>query len=268
VGRRTRVVATVLAVALVASLVTAFALRITRTSADVSPSGRPPTTVAGVVFCRAPLEVAGYQNEGGAHVVYPFMHPERPSFGEAPARCFRSLEQAQRADYALAPLPPGVQHVGGIYLVAATRDLRARCRSADRQLSFVAPCPELVPSRIAWGCKPCLMANSFVLEGEADAPQDYRGKFEENAIHFVVAASRDRNASPLTCIGGSAQGELEVGDRRVELLRCPDGSTLHSGHLLARWERSGVQYAVSLHGSDTRNRALLPVLVAAVRQGR
>lgn len=268
-GSRRRVAATVLAVGItVAGLVTAFALWVTRTDASDPPSGRPPSNVAGVVFCRDPFGVAGYQTEGKRRLVFPLMHPERPSFGKSPARCFRSLKQAERAGYPPAPTPAGVSVVGGIYLVPSTGDLLAKCRSADRRLRFAVPCPGLVPSRIAWGCEPCLDADSFVLEGESDAPVGYRGKFGENAIHFVVAASTDRNAGPLTCIGGDPQGELGVRGRRVALTRCPDGSTLHSGHLLARWKRRGVHYGVSLHGSDTRNRALLPVLIAAVRDGR
>jgi hypothetical protein len=267
-GSRRRVVAAPVAAAIGAGLAVALALWATGREATSAAPGRPPWKIAGILLCRGPFGVAGYRTERDGRVTFPFTHPDRPKFGERPARCFRSLDDARHADYLLAPLPAGVHVVRGIYLVPPTRDLVARCRSADRRLPFSVPCPGLVPSRIAWGCDPCLYADSFVLEGEANAPYGYGGKFGENANHLVIAASTDRNRAHVTCIGGTAEGKLNVRGRRVRLERCPEGSTLHSGHLLAQWKRRGVRYALSLHGSDPRNQALLRALIAGVREGR
>ena len=263
-GSRGRVAATLLAVAAGASLALVFAIWVTRPEGSRAPPGRAPSSIAGILLCRWPFAVAGYRTERDGRVVFPLTHPERPGLGEPPARCFPSFGHARRAGYRVARPPAGVRLVRGVYLVPRAGDLAETCRSAEPRLSFSAPCPGLVPSGIAWGCEPCIDADSFVLEGEADAPEGYRGKYGDNAIHLVVAASTERDRARVTCIRGRAEGELRVRGRHVRVERCPDGSSLHSGHLLGRWERSGVQYAVSLHGSDPRNRPLLRVLVAAV----
>jgi hypothetical protein len=257
----------VLAAAAAAGLA-ALAWWLTGREASSPPAGRLPSNVAGILLCRWPLAVAGYLTQRGDPVVYPLAHPERPSFDEPPSRCFRSFGEARRAGYGVAPPPPGVRVVGGIYLVRSTHDLLARCRAADDRLSFSAPCPGLVPSKVAWGCEPCVDAGSFVLSGEADAPPRYQGKFGENAIHLVIAGSADRTSWRVACPGGRAAGTFTVQARPVRVERCPEGSSLHSGHLLAQWERGGVSYAVSLHGSDPRNRVLLRLLIAAVRVDR
>jgi hypothetical protein len=241
---------------------------LTGREASSPPAGRPPSSVAGILLCRWPFAVTGYKTARNGLLVFPLTHPERPALGEPPSRCFPSFRQAQRAGYQVAPAPAGAHVVGGIYLISPSAKQTRKCRAADRRLAFSVPCPGLVPSGVVWGCEPCVDAGSFVLSGEADAPPRYRGKFGENAIHLVFAGSADRTSWRVACFGARAAGTLTVGSRRVRVERCPEGSSLHSGHFLARWERSGIWYAVSLHGSDTRNRALLRVLIAAVREGR
>jgi hypothetical protein len=178
------------------------------------------------------------------------------------------LADARRAGYPVAPPPAGVRVVRGIYLIPPKRGLVTSCRAAARQLPFSIPCPGLVPSRIAWSCDPCFDSDSLVFNGEADAPYGYSGKVGENAMHLVIAASADRTAATLTCVGGRAEGEVNVRGRLVRFRRCPEGSELHSGHLLARWAGAGAHYALSLHGSDPRNPVLVRTLIAGLREAR
>jgi hypothetical protein len=265
-GSRLRAGAAVLAAVVAASLAV-LVWWLTGRAASSPPAGRPPSSVAGILLCRWPFAVAGYKTARSGPVVFPLTHPERPALGEPPSRCFPSFSQARGAGYRVAPPPRGMRVMGGIYLTSPAAKLTRKCRAAERQLAFSVPCPGLIPSGVVWGCEPCIDAGSFVLSGEADAPARYRGKFGENAIHLVIAGSADRTSWRVACFGATGAGTFTVRSRSVRVERCPEGSSLHSGHFLAWWERSGIRYAVSLHGSDARNRALLRVLIAAVSEG-
>jgi hypothetical protein len=253
----------VLAVAAVAGLAAALALR-AGPDAPVAPQGRAPSTLAGIAVCLPPFDVSAYRTADG-RVVFPINHPDwNHSLDLRPARCFSSERQAQQAGYRIAPPPPGFRVVEGIYLVLAPQDLSAGCRGAGRKLSFRPRCPALVPAGAAWTCGPCLDDRAFVLSGTANAPADYVG-VEGGGLHLVVAASRDPRSTRLTCAGMRPAGNLSFRGGRARLVPCPRGSELHSG-LLARWTAGGVSYAVSLHGSDRRNRHLLGAFLDALRK--
>lgn len=257
-------VAAIVAIGAIAGLAAALALWARGPEASVPP-GRAPWTFAGIAVCRGSFSLSGYRTEDGS-VVFPINHPDwKHSLDLRPARCFSSLRQARAAGYRIAPPPRGARVVGRVYLVPAPREVSARCRAADRTLSFRSPCPGLVPADAAWSCESCVVDGTFVLSGTASAPAGYAG-VEGGGMHLVIAASRDPRNERLTCAGARPAGELRFRGRHARLVRCPEGSELHSGHLLARWAAAGVSYAVSLHGSDRRNRALLRVLLAALRQ--
>jgi hypothetical protein len=229
---------------------------------DESPDlGSPPLELAGGKFVCAE-EYAGYGDR-----FYPPDHPAIPQQTVRPTRCFSSAGEARRAGYTLARTPRADKLVSGIYLVPSTAALLTGCRRAARRLGFPVPCPRFLPARQADAhfCCPCGGEPKFVLTVDFTGPSTYIGMGPYGGEgHLVFAGAR--RLLDIRCFGARGRRPVpEIKRRRAEWLDCPNGSELHSGHVILRWRDDRAAYAVSIH-SDTRpNRVLAVVLAKDVR---
>lgn len=222
--------------------------------------GRPPTFVAPDLYLCPEPYLPGYRSDRKGRVVFPLLHPQRPSLQVRPSRCFRSLEQAHRAGYRVAGPPPGFVAIDGLYLHRPPASVSRACEAAAAKLGLPTPCPALVPTGATWTCKPCVTDAFFALDLGASGPPGYVGVDGQPVIHLVIAAARDPSVPAVSCFGGEPLGASAVRGRRARLIRCPEGSERHSGHLLLRWTQEGTTYAVSLHGWNALNRKLAAVI--------
>jgi hypothetical protein len=215
--------------------------------------------------CPSEFDTIGYRGQA-----YPSMYPSRPGSGIRPDRCFRSIRQAQRAGYRLAPTPPEAVRVDDVYLVSPERSLAAFCRRAARISRFPVPCPTLVPVPAdsvgrCVGVRRCVSHGLFVLEGNFYGPPGYEGT-EGRGGHLWFFGALASKASEIECCGGRRTTALvTVRGHRASWLEYPPGSELNSGHVLLEWREGGVLYAVSLHGHSELNRQLDILLAERIR---
>jgi hypothetical protein len=228
--------------------------------------GRAPQRLEAHVFaCPSDYDTIGYRRRA-----YPSMYPARPGSEIRPDRCFRSIDQAERAGYPLAPTPPGAIRVDGVYLVPAKRSLVTYCRRAARTAGFRVPCPTLVPvpAGSVGGCVGlgrCVGHGIFVLEGSFNGPPGYVGA-EGRGGHLWFFAAVANRVNQIQCCGGHRQeASFAVHGHRASWLEYPPGSDLNSGHVLLEWRERGVVYAVSLHGHSELNRQLDALLARRVQ---
>lgn len=174
----------------------------------------------------------------------------------------------------LGNAPRSEIRVSGALLVAADLALRAECVRAAHAGGFDVPCPRLViehrgatgegcPQELLSPLRDCL---------EDSAPSDPKPHVRDSfvyiqndlvldgALHlFVVGVKSDSllrafragcgDASESTSSGPDLLG---VGTTWVEC--AGEISGMNSGHVLLRWSRGDVVYAVSLHGHTQVNR--------------
>lgn len=225
----------------------------------------PEKLEAHLYVCPAEFDTIGYRGRA-----YPSMYPTRPGSGVRPDRCFRSIQQAERAGYTVAPTPPGATRVDDVYLVPPERSLAASCRRAARIARIPVPCPTLVPvpANSVGGCVgvgSCVGHGLFVLEGSFNGPPGYAGA-EGRGGHLWFFGALPSNAREIECCGGRrVAASVSVRGHRASWLEYPSGSTLNSGHVLLEWRESGVVYAVSLHGHSLLNRQLDRILAGRLR---
>ena len=168
--------------------------------------------------------------------------------------------------------PPGSVRVAGVLLVPAESSLEESCRRAAAAGGFTVPCPGLIiqhrapvgegcPSEdLAYAGKDCLEVTP---EG---TPLSRRDSFLytqndivlDGGLHLFIAGVRsDSRLAPFRtgCVGSerSEPGPDLDGEPTV-WIECPDASSMNSGHVLLRWAKGDVIYAISLHGHTSVNR--------------
>jgi hypothetical protein len=167
--------------------------------------------------------------------------------------------------------------VAGVLLVPAEPSLRASCARAATLGGFVVPCPRLVIAHRAAigescpdrdrpnaGGKDCLADSAA---GNPDLPS-LRDAFMytqndvvlDGALHlFVFGVKRDSRllASWTGCGGseGTPSAGPDLSGIATSWIECSgEIGGGNSGHVLLRWTRGDVVYAVSLHGHTQVNR--------------
>jgi hypothetical protein len=170
---------------------------------------------------------------------------------------------------------PGSATVAGILLVPAERSLREACARAAAVGGFTVPCPRLIIQHRApegEGCptkdlayaggKDCLedsAAGSSTAPSRRDAFTYLQNDIVlDGALHlWIVGVKADSRLAPFRtgCVG-SERSELgpDLGGVPTMWVECSDGGSMHSGHVLLRWSKDSVIYAVSLHGHTSANR--------------
>jgi hypothetical protein len=229
-----------------------------------SRPGKPPVRTSGIYLCPIGFEYAAYGRYGALRrVYYPPFHPGKPPRRVRPARCYRSGAQARRVGYRLAPPPPGVVYVSGIYLVPPRRSLADFCRALAQRAQIPAPCPGLVPTSpnavSECSLEFCAGDGYIFLENTPPVPPTYNGD-GPGSMHLWFNAFRPGRFPDEPCPDGTVERSQEVRGRPGQMIACPPGSSMHSGHVVLIWEEQGVVYEVSLHGHTDLNRRLDAIL--------
>ncbi len=174
------------------------------------------------------------------------------------------------------PAPPSRLRVASVLLVPAEPTLRASCVRAAAVGGFPVPCPRLIIEHRAPKGESCPDHDITPLSGGKDCLEDSRAgnpalparrdafTYAQNdivfpgALHlFVVGVKADSRLAPVRAgCPGPETNERGPGLDGITTtwVECPDGSAMNSGHVLLRWTRGGVIYAVSLHGHNSVNR--------------
>lgn len=178
------------------------------------------------------------------------------------------------AAVACGPTGLGRTVVAGVELVPAEAALRASCSRAAALLGFAVPCPGLLIAHraaVGEGCPDQHVTHPDCLEDESaqDPPLPaplaaftyvQNDVVLDGAYHLYVVGVREtsRLAPYRTgCIGPEVtQAGPELSGTTSTWVECPDGTAMNSGHVLLRWSRDAVVYAVSLHGHNTVNRSV------------
>ncbi len=174
----------------------------------------------------------------------------------------------------VTPSAPG--RVAGILLVAAEPSLRASCSRAAALGGFAVPCPRLIIEHrqpVGEGCpdqdRPYAGGKDCLEDSAAGNPSGPSRRdaltYLQNDIVFpgavhlwVVGVEEDSRLAPFRsgCVPGPEVAEPgpDLSGSATTWVECPDGSAMNSGHVLLRWARAGVIYAVSLHGHTSIDR--------------
>lgn len=207
--------------------------------------GDPPLGVAkgraaGTFVCLKPIR-AFAENR----LFFPPGHPRSPSDAVRPSRCFSSAEEARTSGYRRAPLPPGWEDLGGIFLAPATSYQSTRCRDAAGALGFPVPCPTLVPS---WGddlgcprAEPggCVTSGSFVMRGSFIVVDPRSGRYHPPALIAISAIPQVRES--ITCGIPTDQIGVLTANGYVDRVLCSDASWFAAVY---RWSGGGIHYEV------------------------
>jgi hypothetical protein len=175
-----------------------------------------------------------------------------------------------------APTVPGSAKVAGVLLVPAESSLREACARAAAAGGFTVPCPLLIiqhRASVGEGCptkdlafaggKDCLedsAAGSSTAPSRRDAFTYIQNDIVlDGGLHlFIVGVRSDsRLARFRTACAGPERSEPgpALAGVPTSWIECSDeGGSMHSGHVLLRWSKSDVIYAVSLHGHTSTNR--------------
>src|ERR671931_658118 len=208
----------------VAAAVLVAALVLTGRLLDVGggdPS--PPTRTsaasrAGTISTQAPYRLGGAFPSPPSwpvlamanHLSYPAGHPTRPPPSAAAVACYHTEDQAAGAGYPVAPLPPGVLEIDGIYLTPTGRPLQARCQQVADRLHLVIPCPGLLPT-----APPGAPVPERVPARHADRPGELggAGSLLGRSRGLVV---RPERAAPLVAAGHAGGGERDRPQRHQQ----------------------------------------------------
>jgi hypothetical protein len=168
-----------------------------RTASSASPGGtistQAPSRLGSAFTCPPSWPVLAMGN----HVSYPAGHPTKPPPSAAAVACYHTEDQAARAGYPVAPLPPGVLEVDGIYLTPTSRAFQTRCQQVADRLGLVVPCPGLLPTGPPGAspprlCEPpstCQRGQPVVIsQPDFTGPFGYAGTGDGNGGLFIVAA--------------------------------------------------------------------------------
>jgi hypothetical protein len=260
---------------LVAAAVLVVALVVTGRSLSgrwTQSSAPPPATVADAplrvgerTFCPARRPVLA-TSDGRS---YPPGHPARPRRDADPIACYRT------AGYAPAPLPPGVLHLDGVYLVAAPARLRRQCQQAAERLGVAVPCPTVLPAPSPGAPPPSLCRPrppcgdpqaGFLLEKTGfHVPSGYVGAYTAPPARLAMAAARRQTASAVACVGERPLGPVRVRGRSGRLFQCPPDSGPHRDGVLLRWRERGTVMAVSVTGHGDLHRRVVLALAGRLQ---
>jgi hypothetical protein len=184
-----------------------------------------------------------------------------------------------------SPAPTSAVQVAGVRLVPAEPVLRASCVRAAAAGGFAVPCPRLIiehrqpvgescpdQDRPYAGGKDCLedsAAGSPTAPSRRDAfTYSQNDLAVPDALHlFVVGVREDSRLAPFRtgCVGQeTAEPGPALDGIATEWVQCPEGGAMNSGHVLLRWHKDGVIYAVSLHYHTERNRQVELAIARAI----
>lgn len=252
-----------------AALLVALAVCASCTGTTPPPSerpGQPPDELAeGLFRCLPPHAIVGIND-----LAFPPGHPEYPRSNARPDRCFGSIAEADEAGYPIASPPRGTTLVAGMYL-SENREAASVCTDALKRVDFPLLCPTLLPVGIALQGEPLIRSGMLVFQSGFPGPFGYRGVPGGQRGHFVFATAPAtkfdapfRKQPHLTCFRAKKLTVERITSRRVQLLACPQGSALHSEHLLLKWVGERVGYVISLHTDTSTNRRLLTAIARTV----
>jgi len=175
--------------------------------------------------------------------------------------------------------------VDGVRLVPADPGLHGSCLRAAKAGGFAVPCPRLILEHRQPTAESCLAEDEPYAGGKDCLEDSAAGNptapsrrdafvFIQNdivasdVIHlFVVGVKDDSRLAPFRagCVGPET---TEVGPaldgQPSEWVMCPGGNAMNSGHVLLRWHRDGVIYAISLHYQTERNREIELAIARAI----
>jgi hypothetical protein len=174
----------------------------------------------------------------------------------------------------LGNAPSSSVRVSGVLLVAADPGLRAACVRAAHAGGFEVPCPRLVIEHRGAIGEACPQEPLSPLRDclEDSAPSDPKPHIRDSfvyiqndlvldgALHlFVVGVKSDSLLRPFRVGCGDAAESTSSGPELLGFgttwVECAgETSGMNSGHVLLRWSRGDVIYAVSLHGHTQVNR--------------
>ena len=234
------------------------------------------------------------------HKAYPPNFPGAPPDTQKPVTCFASGAQAAHFGYRVPNPPDGAVEVDGLYLASTTGAFRHSCKVAAEVVAFAVPCPHLLPTgftgeivqnlcahgahapkgtpsavtRCVTGIVTAPRQRSFgdwsfyLTDMDIGAPPGYVGieipGVSAPEAHLVIEAGPSDSEDAWGCDGVQVTGSTVVRGVRMSIARCPPGSQSESGHLMLTWSRSGVTYAVTLHGYTRLNLRILAVLTTHV----
>jgi hypothetical protein len=229
------------------------------TSEEVGAPSRPgvPPERIGATGARCPDDHPIATLSG---LAYPPGHPDDPVIAPSPDRCFRSLEEANRAGYPTAEPPEGSQLIGDIYLVPTGDDLRADCLRAANETHISVACPLMLPS--GGSLIPSVLLGSPVFEGGFPLPP---GHDPDAASHLYVISTRPELARTLeSCSLVLGRMTTTIHGRSATFIACDEAPERHGGHVIVVWKEEGASYAVSLHGVTPGNRHLVRAIAESV----
>jgi hypothetical protein len=271
----------------VAAAVLVAALVLTGRLLDVGGGEpRPPTRAslagqAGTISTQAPYRLGGAFTcppswpvlAMANHLSYPAGHPTRPPPSAVAVACYHTEDQAAGAGYPVAPLPPGVLEVDGIYLTPTGHAFQARCQQVADRLRLVVPCPGLLPTAPPGApppqlCGPpptCQRGQPVVITQPAfTGPFGYGGAGDGNGGLFIVAAPAQSvtGQSGPRCRNEYRLATLTVQGNWAALGTCsddPESSWFGRSVLLHWWQRDTL-VVVSVIGHSDINRRLVVAL--------
>lgn len=238
------------------------------------PARLPPTTAAPAPYrvgerlaCPLTHRVLA-TSDGRSH---PPGHPTPPAPHADPVACYPTVAAAAKAGYTVAPLPPGVLEVAGVYLVPVPGRTRRACREAAGRLGFPVPCPTLRPIPSPGGPQPAVCQSPFCgdpgfgflfQDSGFVVPSGYVGAYAEVGRRLVVGAARRPKAAAVACPGARPMAQARVRGQAGRLFWCPADAGPHQGGLLLRWREGKTVMAVSVTGRPAADRRLVSALAA------
>ncbi len=168
--------------------------------------------------------------------------------------------------------------VAGVSLVPADPSLRESCVRAAVVGGFEVPCPQLIIDHHTPKGDLCPDQDRYPNAGGKDCLEDSAGGdanvpsrrdaflYVQNdlifpgALHlFVIGVKADSRLASLRtdCVGPeTVEPGPDLDGISTVWIACTGGHGMNSDHLILRWERHEVIYAVSLHGHTDVNRAV------------
>jgi hypothetical protein len=206
---------------------------------------------------------------------YPPGHPTEPPQEARAIACYQSPEEAAAAGYRPAPLPPGAQVIGGVYLVPTDRAFRGRCQLAADRLGYAVPCPGLLPTsapgtappELCGEQNPCPRGQGLVVQWEGfEVPPGYVGVAKQRQGSLQLAASPTHQQTGVTDFNCEPEGSIvsiRVQGSRAIVAHCSGWSS--SGQVMLSWRQAGVTISMSLQGANAVNQQLLIAMAQHLR---
>jgi hypothetical protein len=171
--------------------------------------------------------------------------------------------------------------VAGARLVPAEPRLHDACARAANTTGFAIGCPTFIVEHRGTTGESCPTSDSGpggfrdCVERPAAGGRPDVFLYTQNdlvlpgALHLFVVSIRTSAALLPYRVGCGDAGETrtpgpDLAGTSTEWVECPDGSSMHAGHVLLRWQRGEVSYAVSLHGHTVTNRLVEQELASRI----